>query len=1006
MSNIDLQRLAIHRDIINDMVRWAEVSLVKTKHFQQSLRANLIENRRNITKIRNASLLNPAVAIFGESQVGKSYMVDSLLSDKRGAFSVSNGRVGDEAKIYGFLQDMDPNGKGGESTAVVCRFTTREIERAVGVPDDFAFRVHLLSVKDIILVLVDSFYNDVHIKVDEDNTETSPFMTEQHLKEYTDKLRAKYSHGAVCQGCLSEDDMYDIRDYFIGPKALDVYLNDDQKSLAYGEYLNPGYATQASSYVKSRFFEELGSFVSKIPDTELAGVFSFLWLNDPVFTQTFEDLLNLLRRLKFSTEVYVQAEALLRKHGTILDVTRINETYDPSITTNHISDYTPTMDVYASGQIVKGVHKGIFCALTLEIVFQLPKYLIEEKPFLAQLDLLDFPGARSRERYDYGAGLSQPMMGQLLRRGKVAYLFNDFSANYKISTLIFCHHKEQNNVKTIGPLIEGWVNNYVGRTPSERDTFITEMGASPLFIVSTKFNLDMKREGTENLSTDFGERWNSRFNKMLKEIFNQSAWFSSWRAEDKPFDNSYLLRSYQYSATDGIFTGYYRTEDGENYINVDEQGLLVGEQSYGDGYEKFLSKMGEAFVSFDYVREHFADPERSWAEVASVGRDGSQWIVENLSIAARGAALARTEKFRRLLQHLCELLGKHIKQHYHDDNSDEQLQKAMRTAGNIELQLDSLFDNKDKHFFSQFLSRMMISESQIYDTLLEVLNNQKILDETDTSAYFAIRNSAGLDPNLEREENIERLKQYYVQDSTEAVERFFEARGIDIELLLSPKLTKNIAAIFTDSIVEVWTEQHLALERFSDFVERGLGEYDLCEFLANTRTLFLKELHLPRLIIEKIGKYVKNNATLDAITEMLADICSEMINRFVRDLGYSYYNEDRWASIVEAKDRIAETYKINTDIGIYDVQIDTDDRAGITKIFDALDHMDEILNQTPSDPVKLAYIPHYTHYKRWTNLMKISFLATCNTPTYDIEANNLLRPIVERYERELRIISR
>ena len=139
------------------MLSWTETSLSKTKHFQRELRTNLVENRRNISKIRKASLLNPAVAIFGESQVGKSYMVDSLLSDKRGAFSISNGRMGDDAKIYGFLQDMDPNGKGGESTAVVCRFTTREIERAVGVPTDFAFRVHLLSVKDIILVLVDSF---------------------------------------------------------------------------------------------------------------------------------------------------------------------------------------------------------------------------------------------------------------------------------------------------------------------------------------------------------------------------------------------------------------------------------------------------------------------------------------------------------------------------------------------------------------------------------------------------------------------------------------------------------------------------------------------------------------------------------------------------------------------------------------------------------------------------------------------------------------------------------
>ena len=46
-------------------------------------RRELISNRVKLSRIQFASGFNPAAAMFGQSQVGKSYMVDALLSDPK-----------------------------------------------------------------------------------------------------------------------------------------------------------------------------------------------------------------------------------------------------------------------------------------------------------------------------------------------------------------------------------------------------------------------------------------------------------------------------------------------------------------------------------------------------------------------------------------------------------------------------------------------------------------------------------------------------------------------------------------------------------------------------------------------------------------------------------------------------------------------------------------------------------------------------------------------------------
>ncbi|MBK6353098.1 MAG: hypothetical protein IPF46_06775 [Saprospiraceae bacterium] len=64
---------------------------------------------------------NPAAAMFGESQAGKSYLVSSLLSEEGIPFEIFDGT----GEGYNFKDKINPYGNEHESTSVVTRFSTK-----------------------------------------------------------------------------------------------------------------------------------------------------------------------------------------------------------------------------------------------------------------------------------------------------------------------------------------------------------------------------------------------------------------------------------------------------------------------------------------------------------------------------------------------------------------------------------------------------------------------------------------------------------------------------------------------------------------------------------------------------------------------------------------------------------------------------------------------------------------------------------------------------------------
>ena len=933
----------------------------------RSLREDLISNRITLKRIKYASSMNPAAAVFGESQVGKSYLVDNLLASSKGPLMIYDGY----GQAYGFIDKINPIGDGKESTSLVSRFTTKK----QWVNDDYPIKAILLSPIDVVLTICDSFFNDVRTPIES-------FPSRDEIQSKIDDLNARYSNKPNVQDYITEDEIFEMKEYF----CLGV-LNNGENFI--------------TNLKDLRFFENLALIIQSVNVNEWIDVFSYLWNNNSVLNNVFKRLIDAYQSLGFKNTVYIKMDAILREDGTILQVDRLFELFGIEVFANGDKVQkarVPNMDVWTGDSSVT-IAKSAFCALAAELVLKIDDDLEKEKPFLDKLDILDFPGARSREMLD-PTKIIDDIACNLLIRGKVAYLFNKYSQQYLISNLLFCHHKDKSEVKTLSGLLEGWIHGMIGKTPEARANFMRKAGIAPLFIVGTKFNMDLEKRPIDNTYFENGSmdpidgRWDTRFSNLSKLIGQQTKWFDEW-TPGKPFDNLYLLRAYNYSCERGLFDGYeeYDQETGKWNLRVDEDKKILGEEKVNDNYKNFFPVLKDSFMKFDFVRKHFNNPEKSWDEAATVKHDGSDWIIENLTISSMHAYDSRTSQFDEMIVRLMERLCKKLKSYYHDDNSDLELKRALESAGEIDFMLDTLF-GKDKYFFSDFISSMLVKEDRLYDVILDVSHSAMVLDKTDLSVLFAIRNRAKIDPGVDEEENYSRMRETYHMSSNNEVDEYLQSVGFTMHDVINPPMVKNFARIIVDATEEVWMNEYLTLDRFQEFVDRGMPEKTIETLLANMRVLYSNKLNMSALIAEHIHPYVSAPDKLDDMAEMLADICAEMINRFVNTVGTAYFYDELWQDVKATIEH--NGFDIRVDVVDHSSQKfdEEDTRKNLSEVFNVFDNVDAILNEVPVNTEKLSYFSNYHAYREWTELMKVAYLATCGIPKYDVQMNNELRVIL------------
>jgi hypothetical protein len=529
-----------------------------------SLIGELQKVRNQSRKLARAARRRMCVGVFGPSQAGKSYLV-SILASRDGR--PLQARFADQT--YDFLRDINPPGNR-ESTGLVTRF-------GLGLSDvapDFPVRVRLLTQTDIVKILGNSFLMDFdHQKAAFERPDG------EAIRKRLAELRAKVL--PTPPGDLDSDDVLDLIEYF------DTFF------------------AGITSELRTEYWREAIELAPRLSGIDRARLWSLLWYDFQPFTDLYLTLYDGLQKLSHAPEALLGMDALIPREKSIIDVLTLDklgaDDSDTLLVRPKQADKRTSPDAR--------LPRSLVCALTAEL-----SVAIDEKPwdFFDHTDLLDFPGARSRlklanlEDVAKAKGVAEGAnpLRELLLRGKVAYLFQRYSAERELSAILLCIPDGNQEVRDLSDMMTAWIDQTIGATPADR-----AKQKNALFLVLTKMDREFEQKAGETEESR-RLRWSARLGNSLIHNF-RGEWPTNWNG--RSFDNSFWLRN-----------PTVIDERLMDYVDGRETGIA----------ESFAERAGELrahFVDNLDVRRHFSDPAKAWDEAFRPNDGGVAYLVKSLT---------------------------------------------------------------------------------------------------------------------------------------------------------------------------------------------------------------------------------------------------------------------------------------------------------------------------------------------------------------------------------------
>ena len=973
-------------EIINQLLDWFKAW--KPEQYEQVF-LQQVKVRSQLKDMKDALEELPAIAAYGESQKGKSYLMGNLLQCNGKPFTVN-----DEQRAYNFVRELNPIGDGKEATGVVTRFSSFDTE-----PGRYSKRypviVKLFSVADLVCVLTDGWHNDVIGWTQ---------STDKELEEASVKVFEDYNGKSKVQDVVTPDDVMLILHY------LDKFVD------------------KAQNITRSLYLKKLAQVIEAVPVSKFDDVFSILWSGNSDMTALFKKLIDVLAQMKFSKRVYLPVDALAHngiKERTIMSVNCLNGLYDP--------DFKHETEVYIktgedSFQSVGKILRSSLSAVCSEVVVKIgEEFLSADMTFsgenlahsthaklkamdgvnfdeannaykfsrglLKVSDLLDFPGARSREKLRPEVLLSLDndkfsYMVKVILRGKVSYLFNRFSDSRRVNLLMFCHDAKNVNVTDMYITIEDWIHTYIGKTPAERTaTLAATGGRPPFFIISTMFNLDMvcKEDEVADGENAVSDRWKGRFQILDKDCLQVSAvdWYTNWakgRDGVEGFRNAYVLRDFRYSACTGegnnLYEGFNHTEK-----NPREKKMHMS--------EVFYNRLRSTFVKNEQVKKFVADPELCWDLSASINNDGSALIIQNLTATASKLSEAREKQFGATVSKVLRDLESMADNLYERIDDDGNYTEALKKISKIMFNLDCA-GGIDNYFFGRLIDSMQLSAKEVYTIVHNALANPDIIKvPTQHVQGSIIRDRLG--EFKDRAEGLEKLLKIYGFRDEEAAKADLEAKGVNIDHVLgkeddNPLNRKRLSSLVAEEVVKGWTEKimspTISTELFSNAIEPSV-----LVMLTDKMVEVAKSVKLAKIASGLIAPIV-DNPNLTSINELtVSEIMRNCINEFATDWGYSNRSADDLAEVKT----IDETEEL--DIFRHIEEADAQDES-----LPDLEDLSALFDDLRSDTDQLIS-SFKENYFRWVACMKIGFLSKNNgknhKPALGVKANNEIGKIYE-----------
>ncbi len=622
-----------------DGAAWLEANRTRLKEDPAALARDFRRFGRRAARLRAAAERPMCVAVFGASQAGKSYLVSSLASRPGQALAATYGD-----RRLNFLQDLNPQG-GKESTGLVSRFTVR----GVAAPAQAPVPVRLMSQTDIVKILANAYLEDFKVR------DLSPPKPADIAALFA---RLSQGAGGAAQGGLSVDDIEELREYF------DLHFGGHSILREFG----PAYWAHAADVIP-RLAPELR-----------AEAYAPLWNGTEAFTRVARQLTGALASLGFPETAFCGLDALLPRETSVLDADMVFGLGEGG---------SGSLRMASAAGASALVDRAVAAALIAEITVPLA-----ERPweFFEHTDLLDFPGARTREEITDPEGfLAQPgRLGRVFLRGKVAYLFQRYNAEQEVAAMLLCVGPSNQDVQTLPNMIDGWIGQTIGAVPPAR-----ARQRNSLFLVLTKFDGEFEDKAGEDVAG--GQRWTARLQASLLDFFGKAhGWPREW-APGRPFSNTFWLRS--------TAIGFAAVMD---YAEGVEAGVSPRAAAA-------VAQRRAAYLGNPLVQAHFADPARAWEAALSPGDGGIGYLAGALRPVCDPATKA--EQVAGRIEELAADMAHRLRPFFHTGDLAAELARAKRDARGV---ARALLACAQAQMFGPLLRQMQVTQDLVSSVYWEL----------------------------------------------------------------------------------------------------------------------------------------------------------------------------------------------------------------------------------------------------------------------------------------------
>ncbi|UQZ88007.1 hypothetical protein C4J81_01745 [Deltaproteobacteria bacterium Smac51] len=638
-------------------------------HGVSRIREGLRRSGRRLSAYAEAADKKAALAVYGPSQAGKSVLISGLAGSRDQRLSARFG-----SQTMDFISQINPEGRG-ETTGLVTRFSFDPLPQPPET--DFPVCLRLFSEMDVVKCLANSYFHDSNHSVYYDSHESIGL---EELERFTSAITSRLDMLSDLPSRKGSEsgpgygDMEDLRDYVNGLGRNDPFL----------KILERYYWPQAL---------ELGA---RLDQGGRSALFSILWGGAERCTDVYERLYQALKSLDFADTAFCPISALNSgdpekgREYSIIHVDRLKGLLEDG--------GEPEVPIRNRANREVKLSRALLSALTAELCIE-----VERSPghFMDKADLLDFPGARSRDKLEnfHEATLNAEQLKNCFLRGKVAFLFERYRDLQEINGLVVCVGDSVQEKSDLPSLINEWVGLSHGQTPQERF-------GKPicLFWVMTKFDLLIEEDAG---STDLVWRWNKRYEGSLLDFkYSDDShynWLDDWSARDQgrwaaPFNNLFWL------------------------TKPEKHRELQAKNSTPE-HQAMVRDLKEAYLRAEGTIKHVAEPEQAWNAVMESDDGGIGYL--KCKIAQVAKPELKDEQLEELIRIEADSIYSSLHQFYHDEIDGgltaEKKEAAKMLAAGLNESLEHLSTESSRRAnFGEFLRLLQLSDTDCHELFLTI----------------------------------------------------------------------------------------------------------------------------------------------------------------------------------------------------------------------------------------------------------------------------------------------